>query len=487
MSEQDRAQATTKRRRSRQTSKQNGDLPTSPPQRSAPNDKEAWIAHWEKQGQPWRAEPEINEERQKYLDERRSIVPVIEKGIYPFKDIKLNRADVEWLLATHENGRGPIDWHDANQRERMGLDLRGADLRRVNLCKLPLACLCGALNLEEISVLPDPSDALEESIWMIHLEGANLSGAHLEGANLFQAHLEGADLTCAFLDEAILSGAYLESAFLNLASLKGTLLVNTHLEQAVLTSACLDKTNLIGAYLGKSYLHRAFLGDIDLQDATLSNENGIGPYLVDVHWRDTTLAVVKWSQVKMLGEEYEAGEKQYNGEDKYKGIRLAQYEEAVRANQQLSIVLQTQGLNEHAARFAYRAQELQKKVLWFQMTEDYVKLRQRVRPMGAWIFSWFLFLLAGYGYKPWRSFLAYLIVITTFATTYFIIGRTVGPALSPLGSFVFSMTSFHGRGFFPGGIKLDDPLTVLAALEAFVGLLIEVTFIATLTRRLFGG
>jgi hypothetical protein len=79
----------------------------------------------------------------------------------------------------------------------------------------------------------------------------------------------------------------------------------------------------------------------------------------------------------------------------------------------------------------------------------------------------------------------YILVILTFATTYFIIGHKVGPVFSPLGSFVFSMTSFHGRGFFPGGIGLDDPLTVLAALEAFVGLLIEVTFIATLTQRLF--
>ncbi len=82
--------------------------------------------------------------------------------------------------------------------------------------------------------------------------------------------------------------------------------------------------------------------------------------------------------------------------------------------------------------------------------------------------------------------MAYLLVITTFAIVYFIVGHTVGPSLSPLGSLVFSMTSFHGRGFFPGGITLDDPLTVLAALEAFVGLLIEVTFIATLTQRLFG-
>jgi hypothetical protein len=81
------------------------------------------------------------------------------------------------------------------------------------------------------------------------------------------------------------------------------------------------------------------------------------------------------------------------------------------------------------------------------------------------LFDW----IAGYGYMPGRSFLAYLIVILTFATTYFIIGRTVGPALSPSGALVFSVTSFHGHGFFPGGIKLDDPLTVLAALEAFFG------------------
>lgn len=103
-----------------------------------------------------------------------------------------------------------------------------------------------------------------------------------------------------------------------------------------------------------------------------------------------------------------------------------------------------------------------------------------------YLFSGFLDLLSGYGYKPWRSFIAYLVVIFAFATAYFIIGHRVGPILSPLSAVVFSMTSFHGRGFFPGGIGLDDPLTVVAALEAFIGLLIEVTFIATLTQRLFG-
>ena len=55
------------------------------------------------------------------------------QGIYPFRGMKLSRADVEWLLATHENGRGPVNWSDEGQRGRKGLDLRGADLCQVDL------------------------------------------------------------------------------------------------------------------------------------------------------------------------------------------------------------------------------------------------------------------------------------------------------------------------------------------------------------------
>jgi hypothetical protein len=110
---------------------------------------------------------------------------------------------------------------------------------------------------------------------------------------------------------------------------------------------------------------------------------------------------------------------------------------------------------------------MQRKVFWYK------------RKFLSYLGSLFLDLLSGYGYKPLRCFAAYLIVILTFATAYFIIGHKVGPILSPLASVVFSMTSFHGSGFFPCGIALDVPLTIVAALEAFVGLLIEVTFIAT--------
>src|SRR5258706_12608495 len=138
MSEQEDTEVSTKRRRSRQTHKQNTTqaLNLACP---ANDDKEAWRAYWKTQGQPWRTESEIDAKRQKYLAGRRVIVTEFEKGIYPFKNIKLSRADIEWLLATHENGRGYVDWSDESQRNRKGLDLRGADLRQVDLSELPLA------------------------------------------------------------------------------------------------------------------------------------------------------------------------------------------------------------------------------------------------------------------------------------------------------------------------------------------------------------
>jgi hypothetical protein len=86
---------------------------------------------------------------------------------------------------------------------------------------------------------------------------------------------------------------------------------------------------------------------------------------------------------------------------------------------------------------------LQKTVLRRQILQPDISFTQHMKAFSSWLFSWFLFLLAGYGYKPGRSFLAYLLVISGFATAYYFLGHTVGPTLSPLGAFVFSMTSFH--------------------------------------------
>src|SRR6266487_2724816 len=113
------------------------------------SDPEAWKAYWTSQGQPWRTEPEIGTKRQEELAQRRAVIPNIEQGIYPFKDMKLSRADVEWLLATHENGRGPVDWSVESQRGREGLDLRGAYLQYADLRGLPLAKMLGGLHRDE--------------------------------------------------------------------------------------------------------------------------------------------------------------------------------------------------------------------------------------------------------------------------------------------------------------------------------------------------
>lgn len=162
-----------------------------------------------------------------------------------------------------------------------------------------------------------------------------------------------------------------------------------------------------------------------------------------------------------------------DGTQKDSAMWIDGYQAAVRANRQLAVVLQAQGLNEDAARFAYRAQKLQR-IVW-----------RRQHKFLQYLFSLFLDLLAGYGYKPIRSLLWYLIVIVGFAIAYYAIGHL--PFFPD--SFVFSLTSFHGRGFFPGfgsGTTLHNPLVVLAAFEAVIGLFIEISFIATFTQRFFG-
>lgn len=191
----------------------------------------------------------------------------------------------------------------------------------------------------------------------------------------------------------------------------------------------------------------------------------------------------------MLGDENVARQRSRSDNRKVrnKETRFTEYDEAVRANRQLAAVLRDQGLNEEADKFAYRGQRLKRNVLLQLIGLPQVSLYQRVRAAGAYIFSLFLFLIAGYGYRPGRTLLWYLVVIGGFAIAYSRVGSLT---LLP-DALVFSIMSFHGRGFFPSlknasSLTLHSPLIVLAAAEAVVGLLIEISFIATFTQRFFG-
>jgi hypothetical protein len=202
--------------------------------------------------------------------------------------------------------------------------------------------------------------------------------------------------------------------------------------------------------------------------------------LADVHWGEINLAVVDWVSIKMLGDEQMARRTEAPDGKKIDRVQRLEgywgYRAAVRTNRQLAAVLRDQGLNEEADHFAYRARLLQRIVLRWQ------------RKFGQYLFSGFLDLLVGYGYRPLRSIIAYLLIITIFAVSYYFLGQREHLSLSYLGSLVYSVTSFHGRGFFPGpGItSLDDAIIRLAAVEAVIGLFIEISFIATFTQRFFG-
>ncbi len=253
----------------------------------------------------------------------------------------------------------------------------------------------------------------------------------------------------------------------------GSDLSEAQLEGSDLSGAQLEGTNLSEAQLEGTDLRNAKLVGAILRNVILSDKRHLGPRVADVQWSDTNLAVVDWSQIHMLGDDYVARlQVTPSGEKKDKYTRLREYQAAVRANRQLSIALQAQGLNEYAARFAYRTQILQRIISLLQ------------KNVGQYLFSLFLDVLAGYGYKPWRSFLWYLITIFVFALAYSIFGHL--PILPD--AFIFSLTTLLGRGFIPGlsgAINLHSPLVVLAAVEAFLGLFIEILLIAIITRRFF--
>jgi hypothetical protein len=108
-----------------------------------------------------------------------------------------------------------------------------------------------------------------------------------------------------------------------------------------------------------------------------------------------------------------------------------------------------------------------------------------LRSYARYTLSLFLDVLAGYGYKPWRSLGWYMFTIIAFAVAYYVVGESAGFPLTWYQALVVSVSSFHGRGFIDQP-KPSNPDTVVAAIEAVIGLIIEISFITTFTQRFFG-
>jgi len=304
----------------------------------------------------------------------------------------------------------------------------------------------------------------------------------LEGALLYRAQLQGADLSEAQLQGAYLLDAQLEGADLSRAWLQGAYLFGAKLEGADFSGATLD---------GKSTLANAFIlapEDTRPLRARLFRRPRYGPALGDLHWGDFDMAQLTqlhgWDDLRRLADE--------------RGITwrsdAAGHRDALRAYLQVAQRLREQGYSY----VADRAQVLQRKLLFRLLLADWRRPWRLPGDLVRWLFSWFLALLAGYGYHPGRSVFWYLATIASFTYAFFQAthGLPIGPFHFAQSSdipqlpwneaLILSVSAFHGRGFFQPVKSLGDPVAGLAALEAVLGLIIEISFIATFTQRFFG-
>jgi uncharacterized protein YjbI with pentapeptide repeats len=418
-------------------------------------------------------------------------------------------------------------------QRRYGPDLRGADLRGVDLSKLPLSRAgLGVYRVRQsepaVVTNLDQSNLREAHLEEAWLDGATLVAAHLEGTNLTKANLIRADLRNAFLDSStVLDGVILGNQRGDLYStLQGHRILSATFAFAVPFEVLLSLVRVFVPFYallsllfalaivldwiwptGPGYSFGAIVVDLFSNVIWIGyywtlgrdrhNRAATGARLADIKWATAKLAVIDWQRITITGDESEARQRQDNtGHQKGWERRLGDYEAAARSYRQLVVELRARGQNADADVFAYHAQVMQRAVF----------LRQ-FKPL-AWLGSRFLDFISGYGYRPLRSIASYIITITVFAVLYWCVTNDVSvthglftniivglgmtpPQPSPehlqgYEAVVVSLTSFHGRGFFQPIQSPGDKVAILAAIEAMIGLVLEITFIATFTQRFFG-
>lgn len=386
-------------------------------------------------------------ERQVYLREAYEANKAEKQAPYRGVEIK-TLGELRWIV-TQRGWSGDHNEYDI----KFGLYPAGTSTERIDLREAQLA----GINLNGV-----------------RLRRALLSDANLVTAQLIEANLEDAVLSHAHLGETVLNRAIISNCDLSGAHLRSSTLIDADIRYSTLVATRLVDVDLCGADLRGSRLDASTV----LNGARLDSRSR----LYQVIWDGAPVSQISWEPVKMLGDELFAhSSKNQTGKDKSSKEWLEGYGASVQSYRQLAVALRSQGLNEDADRFAYRAQMLQREVL------------RRQGHALRWLGSLLLDLVSGYGYKPLRSVVTYILVVLAFAAGYFALTNPIlGPAVSthttPLQwyeAIVLSISSFHGRGLFPPGVTLNDPIAILAAGEAVLGLLIEIIFIATFTQRFF--
>jgi uncharacterized protein YjbI with pentapeptide repeats len=345
------------------------------------------------------------------------------------------------------------------------------------------------------SGLPDGAGSNAADLRRCVLSDADLSGVHLRYADLTGAFVERCNMERAFFERANLQGAFfIGHTTLANAILEGANLSETYLHKSDLSDADLAGANLRSARLVRTNLHGAIMQRVDLQGAHLRRADLRGTYLNgarmnehtvlhnvlldehtrlgDVVWGGAALTSIDWTTVRKFGDESVARKMRTAAQ------RTAAYRDAARMYRDLVTALEHQGLSTPASKFRLRVNHVERKALFWN------------REVRSWAFSSLLNGVAGYGERPGRTFTIYLCLILGFALGYYSMDHTFGLSvsgsqadLSFVEACVLSITAFHGRGFFQTPLNLGDPVGIVAAVEAVIGLFIEALFVASFSRR----
>ena len=379
-------------------------------------------------------------------------------GKPPYAGMQLaSRGELNWILS--EQGRKtpvagiPNTYADLRSAGFAG-DFRNANLEFANLGNswIENANFAGA----ELSF----SNLSGAFILEANFNGAEMIGVDLSRARIIDADFSGANLTATSLADAAIQEAdgatIFDGADLRFVNLSGAT-VSGSFRGTDLTSARLDAVTVLGGYTER--------GNVRLDTST---------QLLDVSWNGANLALVDWNHVRRLGDERKIKEASSRTE------RVLAYQDAARSYRGLAKALEAQGFTAAALRYRTRQHQLERGAAL------------RAVKFGQWSFSSLLNIVSGYGDKPGRALAVYLTVIGLFAATFLAVTAPTSPIFyggsQPLEwyeAIVLSLSSFHGRGFFPSDISLGNPVAVVAALEAVIGLFIELVLIATFTQRFF--
>ena len=285
-------------------------------------------------------------------------------------------------------------------------------------------------------------------------ERANLRMVNMHEVNICGIKLKEADLSAADLREVDLSAADLREANLRAIDLSGA-----NLSGANLSGTDLSGADLSGAELGNIFLENTILDNADLRDARMDSETILSnAYLVQLDCR----------YAPRLSSEDELGN------DSTRRGRARTYRNITRAYRALANDLRQKGFLTLAAGYRIRGERFERKELFVR------------RKFIAWLGSLLLDVLSGYGERPKKTFGAYIVVVSSFSALYFLVTHTIESKPTPLSwdeAIVFSLTSFHGRGFFPSSLPIGIWMARLSVVEAMIGLFIELIFIATFSRR----